>query len=942
MNQMELFGGAGMETVRRYFLGWDGPLVRRAVTFLAGRGGAPSGEKNDSMGGWVALPTLRGVRQFELAMDELVDGGGEALNVGWVGTLGALPEQLYHLSEVCPGRRQLSETEQPLLWGRVLRETPPEVLGKLVARVPAEEATEQWMTLAATINRVYVDLAAAAVSLDDVAAAIDEVERPRWGAMTELVDRYRGAMSEAGVVDVYTARALAIDGGKLREDREVVLVGCTDLSATVTEMVSRLPRSVSALIAAPEGAADHFDAVGSVDRTVWAGATVPVAAECWVTAGDVADQAEVATAIVDAMHREDGVPTESIVVGTTDESQVASLEFAMDGRGVETFRNVGYAVGQTAVGRLLRLVRDHARSRSWSSLAALVRHPDAMRCLQWGESLSMLDQLMADHYPTSVDSALSPRAVERFPAVSDLPERVDRWLAEVHDRRASRSDRAGTLSDRAGRLGRWLAKIYPIESDCDVRLHPRTSSAAASLAVWCDEHAGIDASVDPEVSTGAFWDLVVSATERRRIGDDPGDGQTPIVGWLDLALDDSPAMVVVGLNHPHVPEAVTADPFLPGTLRSKLRIADNERRYARDAHYLRCITSSRPLVRIIVGRTGADGHPTPPSRLIAAADDDTVAARVRQLIGSPSVAVRPPDHRWDATTEEAIGPPDWTTLDRPTPRRMSVTSFASYLSCPYRFYLRHVQHLRPLDDSAGELAANQFGDLVHLSLEDFGLSAMKHARDPREIERAMHDALDHRAATMFGECTTAAVHLQVLAARKKLSRVARVQADRIAQGWEIHQVEAQVDDDVASIEVDGNRMGLVGRFDRIDHHVESGRYAILDYKTHGHPPAKKHLERDRTGVERWVDLQLPLYRRMVPFLLPGLDPSVVEVGYFNIGDHDKDTAINVAEFSAAQWAEADRVIDEVVRGVMARRFEPTHPPPRYDDYGMILRTEVVR
>jgi ATP-dependent helicase/nuclease subunit B len=49
-------------------------------------------------------------------------------------------------------------------------------------------------------------------------------------------------------------------------------------------------------------------------------------------------------------------------------------------------------------------------------------------------------------------------------------------------------------------------------------------------------------------------------------------------------------------------------------------MSDNERRLGRDIYALHLILSTRSHVRLIVGRSGVDGSPTPPSRLLAAAE----------------------------------------------------------------------------------------------------------------------------------------------------------------------------------------------------------------------------------------------------------------------------------------------------------------------------------
>jgi ATP-dependent helicase/nuclease subunit B len=104
-------------------------------------------------------------------------------------------------------------------------------------------------------------------------------------------------------------------------------------------------------------------------------------------------------------------------------------------------------------------------------------------------------------------------------------------------------------------------------------------------------------------------------------------------------------------------------------------------------------------------------------------------------------------------------------------KAMSVTSFAAYLACPYRFYLRHVLRLSPVDDSSRELAANQFGDLIHNSLEIFGNSPAKDSKNRKVIEEAMMAALDEFAAAYLGPSPAPAVKLQIEQARQRLRHV---------------------------------------------------------------------------------------------------------------------------------------------------------------------------
>jgi RecB family exonuclease len=452
--------------------------------------------------------------------------------------------------------------------------------------------------------------------------------------------------------------------------------------------------------------------------------------------------------------------------------------------------------------------------------------------------------------------------------------------------------------------------------------------------------------LDAPVSPATAIELITAKLLEKRIADEPLDDAIQISGWLDLAMDESLAMVVVGFNHPFVPDSVTADPFLPGSLRGRLRMNDNERRLARDTYAAQLILATRPQTRLIVGRRAADGSPTPPSRLLAASAPEDLSRRLIALLDPQATNRRrseaiPIPRAWEhPLTKTGLPVPSLPPLAQPI-TSMSVTSFSAYLACPYRFYLRHVLKLDPFDDAQRELAANQFGDMIHQALEWFGHSSGKDETRVGRIEDELIDALDRYAKQHFGPSPSPAVRLQVEQARRRLRHVARVQAERRKEGWQIVKVEDSVGShNNAGIEVDGRRMTIRGRFDRVDRHEQTGDWAILDYKSHGHIPRKKHLQKVGRDQYRWIDLQLPIYRLMIPYLVgESVDPDRVRLGYFNIGDKETDTRINEADFKPEEFRQAEEVIKDCIRRIWQGDFRPSSDPVLYDDYAMILQSD---
>jgi hypothetical protein len=667
-----------------------------------------------------------------------------------------------------------------------------------------------------------------------------------------------------------------------------------------------------------------------------------------------------------ASHRSD-----QIVVGVTDPSQIAPLEIELESAGRSPYRYSGWPVQSTAVGRLIDRTATLLTVPTWRSLAALVRHSDVHRWLtEKLESLSLqpangdflvdLDTLLANHLPVRLSEPLPEIASETYPLAERLAALVADWLSPLTGQRdwkaeSNRSAETLPISQWCGRISEWLATMYGDAAEPgsfaggnnDGREQSArwsvTSAAVEKVNEILRRFTTLSSDLDEPVGVAVALEMIAGRLAELHVADQPGGDQIPIRGWLDLAMDDAPAMVVLGLNHPFVPSAVTSDPFLPGSIRSQLRVGDNERRHARDLYAMHLMLSTRRQVCFVVGKTAADGSPTPPSRLLAAATADDIARRIRGMLQQrrPEMSL---DTIWQtsrATTELPI--PTLETPESPSKppvTRMSVTAFKSYLECPYRFYLRHVLKLKPVDDAARELAANQFGDLVHAAVEKFGESDAKDETEEEKIFDAFRDHLHDHASRHFGRAVEPAVTLQIQQAERRLRFVAAEQARRIAAGWRIHKTEAQVMIPDA-IRVDGGTMALVGRLDRIDQHQGSGQWAILDYKTHGHKPDKKHLKKI-SGTEHyeWIDLQLPLYRLMIPALGIDVPASEVQLGYFNVSDKAEETKINIAEFSEPLMEQAQQLIEQCVRRILAWDFTPSSERVQYDDYSMILQTDV--
>ena len=93
-------------------------------------------------------------------------------------------------------------------------------------------------------------------------------------------------------------------------------------------------------------------------------------------------------------------------------------------------------------------------------------------------------------------------------------------------------------------------------------------------------------SIVPKCTAHQAIELLLRQLQNEPVAPQANDEAVDMLGWLELAMDDSPVLIVTGFNEGYVPESVTSDVFLPNSLRSRLGLKDNQRRYARDAYAL--------------------------------------------------------------------------------------------------------------------------------------------------------------------------------------------------------------------------------------------------------------------------------------------------------------------------------------------------------------------
>ena len=903
----------------------------------------------------VVLPGRRaGRRLLEILVER-----GEQLTPPVITTLGRLPELLYESKKPFA-----SQIVQEFAWVRALRRIDRELVQQVIARLPSDSDVDQWISLARLLAAQHRELAGDGFDFNDVVNAGPKVdgfaEGERWQILSAIQAEYLKTLDELDLWDRQTARLFAVQHDEYRTDQDIVLVATADMNRVTRQMLDQVADRVTALVHAPQSLSKRFDEHGCIVPDAWQNVTLDLKTEQVRVVDGPADQAdEVARSLAAYGGR---YRADEISIGFTDELLVPQIQRQLTEFDVSSRWVIGKSLSQTAPFRLLNCVADYIESQSFADFRALVRHPDLFRWIEarrheidddgeLSDGISWISQF-DDYY----NEHLQPRLTEwlgqneRHLAIKTVAESVDALLDPF----------LGDLQNIADWTESVIGFLLNVYSNCEwdredthdrVVVHACTQIQDALL-----QNTAIPAELAPEVTAYEAIRMTLDQLDGETIPPLPDEEAIELLGWLELPLDDAPVLIVTTFNEGHVPKSLNSDMFLPNRLRLHLGVDDNDRRFARDAYALSVLLASRKNLQLIVARRDGNDDALKPSRLLFATKPNEIADRVLAFFSSereskPVLATAVPpasgplkkgsDPLEGVKNKAKTGRPERVRplfqrtasssgfkIPRPEPlqqplERISVTAFRTYLTCPYRFYLQYVLKLRDQDDSAKELDALQFGSLIHDVLKWFGLSEVRHSTNSNEIRQYLKSSLNRSVRETYGSTRLAPLNVQIMQIQSRLDAFAEWQADWSKQGWNIEHTEISLSDKAAILKIDETRaIGVSGRIDRIDRFRDEDRWTIFDYKSGD--SAKTPEQAHQAGGE-WVDLQLPLYRRMAEQF--GVTGNV-DLGYIVLPKDTTKVGHLLAAWTDGELAEAEARAVLVARSILNEEFWPPGDVPQ--------------
>ncbi len=938
------------------YLGWDRPVLPAAAERLLRAGGQAGGAEGelDLSGHLVVVPGSRAGRRLQELLLEGAEALGLPLRPPEVVTAGALPERLHR-----PERPAPPPLAARLAWAGSLKTLPEAHLHLLSARPPRGDDLLQWLALGRLVEGLHRELAAEGIAFREVVGVFARSplfdDGPRWEALEEA---RRGAMERLesrGWMDRDEARKGALGRREVRAPGPVWLVATPELPGVVREMLAGLEGPVRALIHAPPEEAAGFHPDGTLRPGAWQRRELPLDRARIFVEGGPADQA--ARLVRELAALAGRWSPEEVVVGVADPDLVPFLARVLEERGVPLRDPAGRPLPRTGPWLLLQSLARFLEEEDGAALAELARHPALEEWLREGgiapgEGIRALDLWRQAALP----GALGPGALP------GLPEDRGRRLAQgVRDRlglllREFRESRP--LPAWSGPLVLLLREVYGDRLLREDRPEERelTVFLTALRRVLGDLEA-LDAAdpSPPRVDGATALRILLGELEGEVVPPAEGDAAVEALGWLELHPDDAPVLLLTGVNDPFLPSSVVGHPFLPDGLRSALGLPDNRTRRARDAYRLHAILRSRERTVLLSGRRSAAGDPLRPSPLLLQGSAGVVAQRILSFLGEGEEAGAGgggdgPHGEWPSSgASEATAPapspaaapgtslpPEPVLAPPELPLRIRVTAFRTLLADPYLWLLtqriggRYPPHAPDawVDDDLREMEAMGFGSLAHRVVEKLGRE-LRQERSAGRMAAGLEEALREEVRLRFGARPLPAVQIQLAQLQARFQALARVEAAHRAAGWEVVAVEVGAPPEGVPFPVDAGEVRLTGRVDRVDRHPEEG-WLILDYKTSERARTPDQTHRRGRGRDRaWVDLQLPLYRRVAPALV-GRDGSPLaetpsagdplRLGYYNLPRTLESVGIALAEWSPEELEEADERAREALRPLL--RGEP--------------------
>ena len=226
----------------------------------------------------------------------------------------------------------------------------------------------------------------------------------------------------------------------------------------------------------------------------------------------------------------------------------------------------------------------------------------------------------------------------------------------------------------------------------------------------------------------------------------------------------------------------------------------------------------------------------------------------------------------------------------------SISYLESYGICPYAFLLSNILNIEEMEREIIDFSPLDRGTIIHEVLREYYYNYKNEIEDHvlgkgvfsiEDTYDYIVDRIEFNMKSMGLETETKLWKLRIESNANNILNLIRADLDRMSKYKEkVLPLHFEIDFGRSRpffIEIDGHKIPLRGKIDRIDKYVDSDKYIIIDYKNTGY--GIKEIE----DMESGLSLQLPVY------IMSQEDKNIVAAMYAIVSNGKFDLKIINAE-----------------------------------------------
>lgn len=776
-------------------------------------------------------------------------------------------EYLINLKEI-DNKKVASDFQSILIFIKAVKN-----LGELLKNAPElvgasfKETDSFYIALAQKIYKIYKDISGANLTFGDVkkqGEVLENFNDNRWDILEKIYIEYQKILDEYNLTDTYIKRREFLIGTKdssITLDKDIIFLNTMDLNKVFCDILKKIKTPIQSLIFAPSELSDYFDEYGCVKVNKWIKRQIDINDDNILIADNPNDLAKLtANTIIKYSSK---YAANNMVIGCTDDTLIPSIRLGAQEKNINVFSVREREIQNSSNYELIESIKSFVESNTFNNFKELVSKKDILNYLLKNNPTFTKDAILAslDDFETSY----LPYYINKDSINHLQKTQFDKVIYKIYIDlstllEGSRSKR--TLQEWSKYILNILLVIYEdkivsknSESDKELlTIFNSYKNAIINLNSAINDY-------DLEFSLQDALSLLNFQVKDTTVGMPLLEDTVEIQGWLEIQNDDSDFLILTGLKEGTWPQSTNQDEFLPNSLRKVLGLIDNDLRYARDLFMTESIINSKKEVFFIPLKYDLQSESENLlSKILLAANSNVQAKRLLSFYDSKESEAISDDELKSKKIVGKVKITDFEFFKEPVIssydlEKISVSAISLYKSCPYRFYVQNILKLNTVNTDINELDDLMYGTLIHDVLDTFGKSKIKDSKDANEIYDYLIYELKEYVLNNFAKSHLPTIDVQLIGVKDIFRIFSFWQANHASEGWSIYKTEEKFKD--YYFLVDGKKVQITGRIDRIDYNSVLDKWLIIDYKTGLTVQDKSKIYKSRKKT--WLDYQMPLY-----------------------------------------------------------------------------------